>query len=54
MTTVTKQTFTDEFKEGVVRYPLEHPEEKIIDVAKKFGVADSTIHTWKKKYSQNK
>lgn len=53
MATVTKQSFTDEFKEGVIQYLLEHPEEKITEVAKKFGVADSTLHVWKKKYTQN-
>lgn len=53
MAKATKQTCTDEFKEGVIQYHLEHPEEKITDVAKKFGIADSTIHLWKKKYTQD-
>ena len=45
---MTKPTFTDEFKQGVVQYVLDHPNESIVAVAKKFGIADSTVHKWLK------
>lgn len=48
-----QKTYTDEFREGVVKYILEHPEESIISIAKKFGVSDASLHTWKKKYMEN-
>jgi len=49
-----KPKFTDEFKQGVVEYILEHPDESKLDVARRFGVGDSTIHAWLKQYnSQN-
>ena len=41
--TMTKPTFTDEFKQGVVQYVLDHPNESKVEVAKKFGIADSTV-----------
>lgn len=44
---------TKEFKEGVVKYVIEHPEESIVSIAKKFGVADSTIHVWRHQYLKN-
>jgi transposase len=50
MATINKNNFTDEFKEGVVKYHLEHPGESITELAKKFGVSDSAIHSWKKKF----
>ena len=55
MTVATQKqnSYTDEFKEGVVRYIHEHPGESIISIAKKFGVSDATLHTWKRKYAEN-
>jgi len=53
MKTEKQVTFTDEFRESVVEYVLNHPEESIISIAKKFGISDASIHTWKKKYIQN-
>lgn len=44
--TMGKQTFTNEFKQGVVDYVLNHPDESKLSIAKQFGVADSTIHKW--------
>ena len=35
---MTKPTFTDEFKQGVVQYVLDHPNESKVAVAKKFGI----------------
>ncbi|MGL5254540.1 MAG: transposase [Brevinema sp.] len=50
---MTKPTFTDEFKQGVVDYVLEHPEESKVSIARRFGVGDSTIHKWVKAANQN-
>ena len=43
---VSKLSFTDEFKQGVVQYVLDHPDESKLSVAKQFGIADSTVHKW--------
>lgn len=51
--TMTKPTFTDEFKQGVVQYVLEHPDESKVAIAKQFGIADSTVHKWLKDASSN-
>ena len=48
----TKPIFNDEFKQGVVEYVTTHPEESKVSIAKKFGIADSTIHAWLKQYQQ--
>lgn len=45
---MSKPTFTDEFKQGVVDYVLQHPDESKVAIAKHFGVADSTVHKWLK------
>ena len=50
---MTKPTFTDEFKQGVVDYVLEHLEESKVSIARRFGVGDSTIHKWVKAANQN-
>lgn len=49
----TNKAHTKEFKEGVVKYVMEHPEESIVSIAKRFGIADSTIHLWRKQYLAN-
>ena len=48
---MSKPTFTNEFKQGVVQYVRDHPEESKLAIAKRFGVADSTIHKWLKEYT---
>lgn len=48
-----KQTFTNEFKQGVVQYVTDHPDESKLAVAKRFGIADSTVHKWIKDASNN-
>jgi transposase len=48
-----KKSFTDEFKEGVVKYAADHPDEPLTSVAKKFGVSDSTIHAWRRQFNAN-
>ena len=50
---MTKPTFTDEFKQGVVQYVLEHPDESKVAIAKQFGIADSTVHKWLKDANNN-
>lgn len=48
----SKPSFTDEFKLGVIEYVLAHPEESKLSISKKFGIGDSTIHAWLKKYNE--
>ena len=50
---MTKSTFTDEFKQGVVQYVLDHPDESKVAIAKQFGIADSTVHKWLKDGKNN-
>ena len=50
---MTKPVFDDEFKQGVEDYANQHPEESKISIAKKFGIADSTIHKWVRAASKN-
>ena len=40
---MTKPTFTDEFKQGVVQYVLEHPDESKVAIAKQFGIGTMSI-----------
>lgn len=48
-----KQAFTNEFKQGVVQYVTDHPDESKLAVAKRFGIADSTVHKWIKNANNN-
>ena len=50
---MSKPTFTNEFKQGVVDYVLDHPNESKVAVSKKFGVADSTVHKCLKEAKNN-
>ena len=50
---MTKPVFDDEFKQGVVDYANQHPEESKVSIAKSFGIADSTIHKWIKDANNN-
>ena len=50
---MTKPVFTDEFKQGVVQYVINHPDESKVSIAKRFGVADSIIHKWMKDSAKN-
>lgn len=45
---MTKPTFTDELKQGVVQYVLDHSDESKVAIAKQFDIADSTVHKWLK------
>ena len=48
-----KRSFTDDFKNDVVEYVHNHPDEAIISIARRFDIADSTIHAWLKKAKIN-
>ena len=50
---MTKPVFDDEFKQGVVDYANQHPEESKVSITKRFGIADSTIHKWIKDANNN-
>ena len=50
---MTKPVFDDEFKQGVVDYANQHPEESKVSIAKSSGIADSTIHKWIKDANNN-
>ena len=50
---MTKPVFDDEFKQGVVDYANQHPEESKVSIAKSFGIADSTINKWIKDANKN-
>ena len=50
---MSKPVFDDEFKQGVVDYANQHPEESKVSIAKSFGIADSTIHKWIKDANKN-
>lgn len=50
---MTKPVFDDDFKQGVVNYVLEHPDESKLSVAKRFGIVDSTVHKWLKDAGKN-
>lgn len=47
------KAFDKEFKENVIQYALEHPEEKYTALGKKFGVHSTTIGVWMKQYREN-
>ena len=44
------KAYDQEFKENVINYVLEHPEEKYTALGNKFGVHPTTIGGWMKWY----
>ncbi len=38
--------YDKEFREGVVNYKREHPDETYVDISKKFGVHSTTVRAW--------
>ena len=38
--------YDKEFREGVVNYKREHPDETYVDISKKFGVHSTTVGAW--------
>lgn len=47
------KAYDQEFKENVINYVLEHPEEKYTALGNKFGVHPTTIGGWMKQYRSN-
>lgn len=43
-----KQSFSNEFKQGVVDYVNEHPKLSKVAISKQFEITDSTIRKWMK------
>ncbi len=50
---MSRPIYTDEFKQDVVQYVADHPEESKIAVSKRFGISDATIHKWLKDAGAN-
>ena len=44
------KAYDQRFKENVINYVLEHPEEKYTALGNKFGVHPTTIAGWMKQY----
>ena len=42
-----------EFKEQVIQYVLDHPDLPYTQIAKQFGVHDTTIGGWVKSYKEH-
>ena len=43
---MAKHSYDKEFREGVIQYCLEHPDESYVSISKRFGVHDTTISGW--------
>ena len=41
-----KAAYDKEFREGVVNYKREHPDETFVSIGKKFGVHSTTVGKW--------
>ena len=41
-----KTAYDKEFREGVVNYKREHPDETFVSIGKKFGVHSTTVGKW--------
>ena len=41
-----KATYDKGFREGVVNYKREHPDETFVRIGKKFGVHSTTVRNW--------
>lgn len=50
---VENKKATKEFKEEVIKYHLNHPEETARSVMRKFGVNEASFYKWKKQYENN-
>ena len=50
---MAKHSYDKEFKEGVIQYCLDHPDESYVSISKRFGVHDTTIGGWMKDYKKN-
>ena len=43
---MAKHSYDKDFKEGVIQYVLDHPDESYVSVGKRFGVHDTTVGGW--------
>lgn len=50
---MAKHIYDKEFREGVIQYCLDHPDESYVSISKRFGVHDTTIGGWMKSYRKN-
>ena len=46
-------SYDKEFKEGVIRYCIEHPDESFTSVGQKFDIHPTTVGGWMKSYKDN-
>ena len=50
---MAKHSYDKKFREGVIRYCLDHPDQSFVNISKRFGVHDTTISGWMKDYRKN-
>lgn len=50
---MAKHNYDKEFKEGVIQYCLDHPDESYVSIGKKFDIHDTTVGGWMKNYKKN-
>lgn len=50
---MAKHSYDKDFKEGVIKYVLDHPDESYVSVGKRFGVHDTTVGGWIKDFKKN-
>lgn len=48
----SRNTYEKEFREGVIRYALEHPDETYLSIGEKFNVHSTTVGGWVKDYKE--
>ena len=46
-------SYDKEFKEGVIQYCLEHPDESNVSIGEKFNIHATTVGGWVKSYKEN-
>lgn len=50
---MAKHSYDKDFKEGVIQYVLDYPDESYVSVGKRFGVHDTTVGGWIKDFKKN-
>ena len=45
-------SYDKEFKESIIQYVLDHPDETYVSVGKRFDVHSTTIGGWMKEYKE--
>ena len=46
-------SYDKEFKEGVIQYCLDHPDESFVSIGEKFSIHSTTVGSWMKSYKEN-